>query len=343
MRYRWLAGICLALGCGGAREEAPPRPEVTVRLGTVTRDSVAVVIEADGRLLSPPRGTALLAAPAAGVVREVPVELGSRVAPGTVVIRLDAPDLAAGAAALRAQVAAARTDADRQRQLLADGIASRRQVEERVAAADALVAQAEAADSLLRRTTLRSPLRGVVSQLLVSIGTQVSAGQALAEVVDPTAVFGTARVPAVDLARVRPGQKAEVRPEGSDRWWPARVSSVGAVVDSISNTGEVRLALSARDPVLRPGVGLLVRLTVDTRTGVIVVPASALVEQDNSTRVFVVGPDSLALGRVVTVGARDGARVEVTGEVHPGERIVVEGGYGLVDSTRVLPQPDSAP
>jgi len=335
------AALVLALGvvgCAGADGAPPAAPEVPVTLATVRRDSLVVTIDANGRLVSPPDGAALLAAPADAMVRELRVQPGASVGAGEVVVQLDAPDLVASARSLRAQALAARQDADRQRQLVAEGISARRQAEERDAASQALEAQAAAAEALLERTAVRTPLAGVVSRVMVRRGERVSAGAPLVEVINPLAVYIAATVPAGDLPRIRSGQTGTLRIEGVETEWPVRVESVGAVVDSVSNSATVLLRPSRTDPMLRPGLPARIRLRVAVHHDVLIVPAAALVYAGDAPTVFVVGPDSVARARSVTPGPRSGADLEVEGALRPGDRVVVTGAYGLPDSTRVLPQ-----
>ncbi|MEO6068410.1 MAG: efflux RND transporter periplasmic adaptor subunit [Gemmatimonadales bacterium] len=336
MKRRALLLLFLA-ACRPSGGEAPTVPEVPVTLGVVRRDSIVVYLEADGRLISRPDGSALLTAPADGVVRSVRAQLGGRIGAGAVALELDAPDLEAQAATLRAQASVAAANAERQRQLFADGISARRQVEESAAEAEALKAQAAAAESLRQRTRVRSPLNGVVSQLLVRPGERVSAGQPLVEVMDPSQVYASATVPAAKLAGLRPGLDAELALEGSPTAWPARLESVGATIDSLSNTAQVLLRPRTVDAMLRPGLGVAIRIRVAVKRNVLVVPATALVYVGNTPTLFVVGPDSIARARTVVLGARSGETIEVSGEVREGDRIVALGAYGLPDSARVVP------
>lgn len=344
MKRPALLAIMLLLGaCGGAGGDGPARTAVPVTLGSIRRDSIVLMVEADGRLISRPNGAVLLSAPADAVVKEVRTHLGARVAAGSVVLELDAPDLVAQAAALRAQATAATADADRQRQLLAEGIAARRDVDERAATAEGLQAQAAAAEALLRRATVRSPLAGIVSQLLVREGSRVTAGDALVEVVDPAQVYAAATVPAASLAGIRPGQRAYLHLEGGSADWPAEIESVGATVDSLSNTALVLVRPRGSDPMLRPGLGITVRVQTGVHRDVLVAPGSALVFVGNTPTLFVVGADSIARARSVVVVARSGELVEVTGAVAAGDRVVTVGAYGLPDSAHVVPQEIPAP
>ncbi len=339
---RW--GIVLAAGlvaCGSGAETPPTQPEVQVEVAPVRRDSIPVVLEAEARVESTPDGTALLVAPTDAVVLLVQVGPGEAVREGEGILRLDAPELTAAARALAAQATAATVDAERQRQLAADGIAARRQAEEREAGAAALRSQADAATALLGRTAVRSPLAGVVSRVLVRRGERVAAGALLAEVVDPARVQVRATVPVADLARLRPGQGGVLQLEGAPEALPVRVATLGVVVDPLANTAPVLLHPLAPDPSLRPGAPGRVQIRVGVHRGVLVVPASALVYLGNQPTVFTVGADRVARARAVLPGARDGGALEITGALEPGEQVVVTGAYGLVDSTRVRLPGDS--
>lgn len=342
-RYFVLSATLVLAACTGGGGEAAVRTEVPVELATVRRDSVAVIVEASGRLVSRPNGSALLVAPADAVVKEVRATLGGRIAAGAIALELDAPDLAAQAASLRAQATVANADAERQRQLLAEGIAARREVDERVAAAEALQAQAVAAEALYRRATVRSPLTGVVAQLMARAGARVSAGDPLLEVIDPAQVYAAVTVPAATLGGLRSGLPATLHLEGGTSDWPAEVESVGATVDSLSNTAQLLVRPRRYDPMLRPGLGVTVRVRVGVHKNVLVVPTSAVVFVGNTPTIFVVGTDSIARAKSVIPGATAGGVVEVTGAVSAGDRVVSVGAYGLPDSAHVVPRAAPAP
>ena len=337
MRHLVLLALTLA-ACSPSGGGAPAQAEVPVTLDRVRRDSVVVFLEADGRLISRPEGSALLVAPADAVIQRVYTQIGARLAAGTLALELDIPDLAAQAAGLRAQAIAALADADRQKQLLAEGIASRRDVEERSAAAEALQLQAAAAEALSRRAKVRSPLSGVVSQLLVRPGMRVAAGAPLLEVIDPSKVYASATIAATALAGIHVGQPAFLHLEGGTSDWPAEVESIGSTVDSLSNTTRVLVRPRRFDPMLRPGLGVTIRIRVSVHHNVLVVPAAALVFVGNTPTIFVVGADSIARARAVVPVARGEGRVEITGDVHAGDRVVTVGAYGLPDSARVIPR-----
>lgn len=340
--WRWrlaplVAAAAFANGCGGPGDDAePPAPVVSVGMGEVRRDTITAVVVLVGRLGPIPGGSAALSAPTDGIVAEVLVSLGQKVEIGRTLVRLESPELEAQASALRAQATAAERDADRQRRLLDDGIASRRQVEERTAVAASAVAAAKAAEALLTRTRIGSPLRGVVQRVLVQRGERVAAGQALVEVIDDSALDLVTSVPATELRSLRVGQPATVDPGDGTPPLSAQVSAIAPAVDSLANAAQVLIRIRHPGSSLRSGAAATALVRTGQRRDVLIVPDSALVLVGHQLHVFVVGPDSIARAHPVEVGVRFGGRAEVTGSLAAGDRVVTYGAYGLPDSTRVV-------
>ena len=328
-----------ACGSGGddAEQAAPAR--VPVALGTIVRDSLAETLTFTGRLEPRPGGGALLTAPAAGVVRAVRVQVGGRVARGTVVAELEVPELAGDAAQKAEAAAQAQREAARQQQLLSDGITSARQAEEAAATARQASAAASAAHDLLARTVITSPLAGRVQEVMVQRGERVDAGATLAQVVSPDTLDLAVPVPAPDLGKLRTGLPVEVVQDGDTAVARGWLAALAPGVDTATNAGEAVIRLPNPAGRLHPGASAGARIQLGVRTDVLVAPDAALVLQGDSTVVFVVGPDSVAHARAVTRGLRTGGRTEVRGDLRPGDRVVTTGAFGLEDGMHVVPAP----
>jgi RND family efflux transporter MFP subunit len=342
---RWpVALYLLAAGCGRANPQpadtsgSPGNTLVPVGIATVVRDTIRNELVVTGRLGPKPGGSALLTAPAAGMVSAVRAQVGSRVRRGDEVMLLDVPELAAEATQRDAAAAQAVREAERQGRLLADGISSKRQAEEAAAAAEQAVSAARSARALLDRTRVRAPLSGRLQTVSVQQGERVDAGARLAEIIDVDSLDLHVAVPAARLAGLRPGLPVAVVQEGDSAAHTGRIVAVAPGVDSLTNAGEVVIRLPNRDGRLLAGAGATGRVLLGVQPDAVLVPDSALVLAGDSTAVFVVGPDSIAHQRVVTAGVRQRGRVAVTGPVSPGDRVVTSGAFGLQDGMRVSPR-----
>jgi len=348
MRKTWILAVALlAAACGGRQDDedaggggAPADTRVPAVVATVARDTISDVVDVTGRLAPTPGGSAALTAPAAGVVGAIRVQVGSRVAAGDLLLSLDVPELAAEVAAKQAEADAADREAARLEGLYRDGITSRRALEEARAAATSAQAALASAQTLAARTAVRSPLAGGVARVLVQPGERVDAGAQLVEVVNADTVDLVAPVPVERLTKLRRGQAARITGEGGEAGARGWVEALSPSVDPVTSAGRVVVRAPNPSGRLLPGAGATAEITVGVVHG-LVVPEGALVLQGDSAAVFVVAADSTVTAHRVAVGARRGGRVEITGDVAPGDRVVTTGAFGLADGMHIAPR-DSA-
>src|SRR3954447_10009194 len=127
-------GLVTLAACGSRADsesagEAGANTRVPVGIAIVARDTVNDELVLSGRLGPQPGGFALLTAPAAGVISAVRVQIGKNVRRGDELLVIEVPELAAEASQREGAAAQARREAERQAQLLSDGVTSKRQAE----------------------------------------------------------------------------------------------------------------------------------------------------------------------------------------------------------------------
>lgn len=309
----------------------------------VAEDTITDQLQVVGRLVPIPGGSALLSTPAAGIVKAVHVQVGASVMPGQLLVELDVPELAATARQLTSAAEVAERDAKRQQDLLAQGITSRREADEKAAGATSARSAADAAVKLLARAEVRSPLRGGVQRVIARAGERVDAGAPLVEVIDGRTLDLVAAVPGADLGRLKREQSAVVRDETAGASLTGHVVAIAPGVDSITNAGQVVIRVPNSEGRMHAGGGATAILRIGQRSHALLVPDSAIVVVGDSLAVFVIGVDSVAHARTVSVGVRHGGRSEVHGSLKPGDRVVTTGAYGLTDGMRVVPTNSDQP
>jgi membrane fusion protein, multidrug efflux system len=344
MKYSLGLG-CLVLlaGCGRSADEEAESSDlshtrVPVGVAVVVRDTIRDELVLTGRLGPQPGGSALLAAPAAGVISAVNAQVGARVRRGDELLVLDVPELASEARQREAAAAQAQREADRQARLLSDGVTSQRAAEEAAAAARQAGSAAEASKALLERTQVRAPLSGRVQTVRAQRGERVEAGAPLVEVIDVDTLDLHVAVPAGRLPGVHPGQPVTVVQEGDTTPHPAKILAVAPGVDSLTNAGEVVVRVPNPGGRLLAGAGATARVLIGVEPQALIVPDSAVVLAGDSSAVFVVGADSIVHQRIVEPGVHQGGRVAIRGPLNPGERVVTTGAFGLQDGMRVAPR-----
>ena len=113
------------------------------------------------------------------------------------------------------------------------------------------------------------------------------------------------------------------------------------VVDPTTGTIGLRLAIRHVPPQedqpqmrLRPGMFVKVRIAIQTKENVLVIPRRSVIRRDDVTKVFVMR-EGLAEERQVQLGILDGSVVEVTEGLNDGDKVIVLGQDGLQNGTAV--------
>jgi HlyD family secretion protein len=234
----------------------------------------------------------------------------------------------AAAEAAAAQLSAARAAADQARQTLA--------------AATRRVAQGRAmhtrARDIVSKTSIVSPMDGVVTRLrvregeMVVVGIQNQPGTVLMTISDLGAIDAEVKVAEADVLTVKVGQPVTVTLEAiPGKRFDGTVVEVGASALPVSGTAaaarefKVVVRLAQPDPGLRPGLTCDVEIVTSERTNVLTVPLQSVVLRAangaEKSGVFTAS-DGVARFAPVTTGVIGGLDIEVDG-IAEGTPIVV--------------------
>lgn len=170
----------------------------------------------------------------------------------------------------------------------------------------------------------------------VPVGGLVTAGTAIATVVDVSALSLVAEVDETDILLVRPGIAAEAELDAATgATYTAAVQAIDVLPTSNSRGAvayRVRLTLGAGTfadgtpaPTPRPGMSAVAHLSVREARDTVSIPSAAVFSVDGRDAVWVRGPDGKAARRDIRIGVSGTESVQVLDGLQPGERIVVKG------------------
>ena len=238
---------------------------------------------------------------------------------------LDTAKATADAAA--AQLSAAKSAVERSRRNLESAASRIRQ---------ARAQQARAVD-VLQKTSIVSPIAGVVTRLrvrngeMVVVGVQNQPGTTLMTISDLGAIDTEVKVAEADVLNVAVGQKADVTLEAlPGKKFTGKVVEIGASALPVTGTAAARefrvvVRLDAPDPGLRPGLTGDAEIVTSERTNVLTVPLQAVVlrtmDGQQRTGIFTFAEDGFARFLSVTSGVIGGLSIEVTG-IEDGTRVI---------------------
>lgn len=304
--------VAIALsGCGGsAHPPAHPQtalPPVTVSATTAVRRSLPLLTEVVGTVEA--RLEARVAAKISGTVVELPVEPGSLVAAGDLLVALEAREVEARRDRARAGAERAGRELERMRNLHAKGTISQSAFDAVVAEAEMAEAAAREAATMLAYTRITAPFAGVVSDKAIELGDLALPGHPLLTLADPDRLRLAAAVPEVAIDGLALGQHLRIL--GRHRTITGSVDEISPTAEPRSRTVLVRVALP-HDHGLR--LGQFARLAVPRGTSeAIMVPEAALLRRGQ-----------LVFVAVIRDGHAD-LRLVRTGRLHNGWREVVSG------------------
>jgi multidrug efflux system membrane fusion protein len=114
-------------------------------------------------------------------------------------------------------------------------------------------------------------------------------------------------------------------------------------IDPTTGTVKLKAQFGNENGALFPNQFVNVRMLVDTRRGVTIVPAAAMQRGAQGPFVYVVKDDSTVTVRPIKPGPTEGDRVAVEAGLQPGERVVVDGLDRLREGAKVelAQRPDS--
>jgi len=283
--------------------------------------------------------------PLSGRATAVFVQLGQRVKEGDPLFSVSSPeiaDLRAGKEKASLDLEVARTSLERVKALVAtralpgkEELAAEQQFKEaevtlRIAGAklDALRVTGDADNEF----TVTAPRHGVVVEKNVLVGQSVApdAASALMVVADLSSVWVVADLFESMATSIKEGSAAQVTsPSIPDLTAEGRVEMVSSVVDPSRHTVPIRVRLANADGSLRPNVYARVRFAAAARTGLVDVPATALITDGTHQYVYVQDDAGRFARREIIAGPAQDGRVPVLSGLKPGETIVAEGGVLL--------------
>jgi RND family efflux transporter MFP subunit len=344
--------LLLAVGCSHKSvEEVETNAPVPVVVEAAKIDLLRSTFSAAGTVVPAPGADMIVLAPEHARIAELPKAEGEVVREGDILVRFDIPTLPADLAAKKAAVNQAQAHIDaaaaavaRLTGLVAKGVAAPREVEEAKrtqAEADAELAQArsavDAATSLADRAVVRATFSGVVAKRWHNPGdiVEAAASDPILRIVNPEKLQIVAAVPSADLPRVVPGHDADVHVVGREAAEPAKVLMRPAQVDPVSGTADVRLAF-AKPTSLPVGTAVQVDIVGEVQPKALVVPAAAIVHDEDETFVMVAGADNKAHKYPVAMGLSTHDFVQITsGDLKPGDRVIVRGQTELPEGATI--------
>lgn len=192
----------------------------------------------------------------------------------------------------------------------------------------------EANENLIK-TTILSPIDGIVSMMNVEegervVGTTQMAGTEMFRIADFSRMEAVVEVSENDIVRIKQGDSASIEvdayPRVNFRGFVTQIANsaqnIGSLFDQVTNF-EVRIEILSDNHILLPGMSASSSIVTEKGKRNLAIPVSAVFAREKREYVWVVGRDLTVEEREITTGIQDLNSIEVTSGLIEGEKVVV--------------------
>jgi len=324
------SGIALAIAVALGSCKKTTDPSVVIETAPVDRRSIVLSAQANGTV--EPVVIVEVKSKASGTIIRMPVDIGSNVRVGDLLVQIDPRDVqnqydqaAADLSSATVSRAVSLAQRNRSADLYKQNIITAQEMEAATLAfanADASVIKARTNLSIarvrLQDATVTAPANGTIIERPVSVGmvitsatSSASGGTTILRMADLSNVRMRSFVNETDIGNVKPGQVATVTVDAyPNRRFVGVVERVDpqAIVQSSVTMFPVLVSLNNSDGALKPGMNGQVVMDIARKDNVLAVPSDAIRNaRDAATVASVLGVSPDSLRSMLAAGRRGGA------------------------------------
>jgi RND family efflux transporter MFP subunit len=353
-----LALILAVAGCGNSKNAKAAAPQaMPVKVETAKAQKVDDTTDYVATLKS--RDSAVVMPQVEGIITQIFVHSGERVAAGTPMMQIDPEKQQAtvksqesATAAQIAQLKWAQQNYDRVNGLASAGVVSKQELDQARATLDAAEAQRHSLDAQVNEQTVQlryykvvAPRAGIVGDVPVRVGDRVLTTTLLTTVDRPGSLEAYIYVPVEKSSQLKMNLPVQIVDGSGNLLASSRVTFISPQVDTTTQTILAKATIANSNDSLRNAQFIRARVVwgSDQKPVVPILAVSriggvyfAFVAEADQKGGYVVHQKPLQIGQIV------GNNYVVLDGVKPGDKVVISGTQFLIDGVPVVPQESSS-
>jgi membrane fusion protein, multidrug efflux system len=247
---------------------------------------------------------------------------GSYVKRGQLLVKVNDQDLVASLKQNAYNIALAKQNESRNKQLLQKEAISEVEYETSLTGLNTLKAQADMIKAQIAKTEMRAPFSGTIGLRSVSPGGYLSPNTSIATLVNMDPAKVTFSVPEKYQAYIRPGSKISFSVASSRDDFRASVYAIEPSINISSRTITVRAKAANPRGVLKAGSFAKINLALDQIPKTIMLPTEVVTPDIKGNKVYIYD-NGVAVPRPVTTDLRTDTKIQITDGLKPGDSVVV--------------------
>lgn len=197
---------------------------------------------------------------------------------------------------------------------------------------------------------VKAPISGTVVALPAEVGMTISPAVPVARLAGAGSLEVRTYVAERFISKMKVGLPVELTLDAyPGRTFYGRVRELSPTVDPLSRTMEVRISVQNDDSALKAGMFAKVKIITEEKSGIVKIPAEAIIRRYGEQYVFTVETDpkdpafTIAQKRLVIPGILIDDQVEIREGLEAGAQVIIRGQSLLEDGVRVHVVDTTAP
>ncbi|WP_340201392.1 efflux RND transporter periplasmic adaptor subunit [Ascidiimonas sp. W6] len=276
-----------------------------------------------------------------GLLYSVPVKEGQRVYKGQVLGRIDDGGLSQQLAQMQVQSDLAKTTFERQKRLWEQKIGSEiqyLQYKSNYEAQEKAIAQMK---NQLSKTVVTAPFNGVVDEIFTDQGTIVSAGTAVARIVNLNDMFIEAEVPETYLTTVKKATNVKVDFPVLNESLETKIKQVSSFINPSNRSFKIEVSVPNKSGNIKPNLTAKLLINDYTNENAILIPQNIISENaEGEQYVYTILQKEgenipVTKKNLIVTGKTQGDYVEVLEGLKTGDEIILEGARSVKEGQEV--------
>jgi membrane fusion protein (multidrug efflux system) len=324
-----IAALALLSACNrrqGQSTQTPKDPPVPVHITHLSTGPITRSVILPAQVIAFQEAT--LYAKISGYLKSIAVDKGDKVAVGTVLARIEIPELVASKAKQEAELKAAQVDYSRLQESLqkAPDLVVPEMVDQARGRFEVARASLDQSETLLGYATITAPFSGIITRRAVDPGALIQANSVILVLMDFSKVRLQIAVPEIEASRVTVGQPVLVTTENlPGMHFAGKVTRFTYALDTASRTMLTEVMLDNPQLALRPGMLVTARMGIEHEDSALLMPVESLVMEKANAFAYIVDGNKAAK-HPIKIGFNDGTNVEVRDGLKGSDAVILAAG-----------------
>lgn len=180
------------------------------------------------------------------------------------------------------------------------------------------------AEKLVQATRMTSPIDGVVSEITVVEKGMTPPSAPVMTVIDQSQIEATFQINSYVVSQLKKGNQSTVTFDGVEQSFQAQISNISPTANPQTGLFTVQIPIPNEKRLVKGGMKATATVIVDSLKDVLVIPAKAIIYEENNPFVFI-DKEGKAVKTPVSLGIQNEGNVQVLQGVTKGDKLVVDG------------------